>query len=47
VSLAISPTVGIIAGGMLGPVVGLLVPQALRPTDGSGEPMPRLEDVRP
>jgi len=47
VSLAISPTVGIIAGGMLGPVVGLLVPQAARPTDGSGEPMPRLEDVRP
>jgi predicted branched-subunit amino acid permease len=42
VSLAASPTVGIIAGGVVGPAVGLLV-RGSAPTDD----LPRLDDVTP
>jgi predicted branched-subunit amino acid permease len=42
VSLAASPTVGIIAGGLVGPAIGLLVPAAPR-----ADELPRLEDVTP
>jgi predicted branched-subunit amino acid permease len=49
VSLALSPTVGIIAGGMLGPLAGLLVPgTSADPAAGVPDAdLPRLEDVRP
>ncbi len=44
-SLVISPTIGIIAGGVLGPLVGLLVlPGA---GTGGGASLPKLEDVTP
>ena len=47
-SLALSPTVGIIAGGVLGPLVGLLVPPGPPTGDAdAGEKLPRLEDVGP
>jgi predicted branched-subunit amino acid permease len=42
VSLAASPTVGIIAGGLVGPAIGLLVPASSRADD-----LPPLEDVTP
>ena len=42
VSLAISPTVGIIAGGVIGPAIGLLIPQTSAP-----DKLPKLEDVTP
>jgi predicted branched-subunit amino acid permease len=40
VSLAASPTVGIIAGGLVGPAIGLLVPASTR-----ADELPPLEDV--
>jgi predicted branched-subunit amino acid permease len=46
-SLAISPTIGIIAGGVLGPLAGLLVPPASRAADGPDAPLPKLDDVSP
>jgi predicted branched-subunit amino acid permease len=49
-SLAISPTVGIIAGGVLGPLVGLIAPPASTATDGPdgrGTRLPKLDDVSP
>lgn len=49
-SLAISPTAGIIAGGVLGPLVGLLVPPApaaADPTGATNDDLPKLEDVTP
>jgi predicted branched-subunit amino acid permease len=42
VSLAASPTVGIIAGGLVGPAIGLLAPASPRANDP-----PPLEDVTP
>ena len=42
VSLAVSPTVGIIAGGVIGPASGLLIPQA-----SASDELPKLEDVTP
>jgi predicted branched-subunit amino acid permease len=44
-SLAVSPTIGIIAGGVVGPAIGLLVP-----VDGSApsrDALPPLQDVEP
>jgi predicted branched-subunit amino acid permease len=47
-SLLVSPTVGIIAGGVLGPVAGLAVPPGpVANLDPAGDPLPRLEDVGP
>jgi predicted branched-subunit amino acid permease len=42
VSLAVSPTIGIIAGGLIGPAIGLIVPASPRADD-----LPPLEDVTP
>jgi predicted branched-subunit amino acid permease len=48
VSLVVSPTIGIIAGGVLGPFVGLVVPlSAGGPLDTAEATLPRLEDVTP
>ena len=47
-SLAITPTIGIIAGGVLGPIVGLLVPPGAATKDRpDGTVLPKLEDMRP
>jgi len=49
-SLAISPTIGIIAGGVLGPLAGLIVPPAATGAGGPGgreTPLPKLDDVTP
>jgi len=49
-SLAISPTIGIIAGGVLGPLAGLMVPPAATGAGGPGgreTPLPKLDDVTP
>jgi predicted branched-subunit amino acid permease len=47
VSLVISPTIGIIAGGVLGPVVGLAVPASGAGPDGQAADLPNLQDVNP
>jgi predicted branched-subunit amino acid permease len=48
VSLIVSPTIGIIAGGVLGPFVGLVVPlNAGGPPDTAEATLPKLEDVTP
>jgi predicted branched-subunit amino acid permease len=49
-SLAVSPTIGIIAGGVLGPLAGLMVPPAATGAGGPGgreTPLPKLDDVTP
>ena len=52
-SLLVSPTIGIIAGGILGPVIGLVVPPAAGKDgkDGQDGPggtgLPKLEDMHP
>jgi predicted branched-subunit amino acid permease len=49
-SLAISPTIGIIAGGVLGPLAGLMVPPTATGTgdpDDPETPLPKLDDVTP
>ncbi len=47
-SLALSPTIGVIAGGVLGPLVGLLVqPAASAAPDATGTTLPKLDDVSP
>ncbi len=47
-SLWLSSTVGIMAGGLVGPFVGLLVPPVSGAAlDPEGEPLPRLEDMSP
>ena len=47
-SLAITPTIGIIAGGVLGPIVGLLVPPGAAEKDRPDATMlPKLEDMHP
>jgi predicted branched-subunit amino acid permease len=49
-SLAISPTIGIIAGGVLGPLAGLMVPPSAPQAGGPGgreTPLPKLDDVTP
>jgi predicted branched-subunit amino acid permease len=49
VSLAVSPTLGIIAGGLLGPLVGLLLPRAPGSAADGADPahLPHLDDVTP
>jgi predicted branched-subunit amino acid permease len=48
VSLIVSPTIGIIAGGVLGPFVGLVVPlNAGGPPVTAEATLPKLEDVTP
>ncbi len=47
-SLLVSPTVGIIAGGVLGPAIGLAVPAGrTAELDPAGDTLPRLEDAAP
>jgi predicted branched-subunit amino acid permease len=47
-SLVISPMFGIIAGGVVGPVIGLLVrPGSGAASDAAGMALPNLEDVNP
>ena len=47
-SLAISPTIGVIAGGVVGPLLGLLVqPASSAVLDVTGTMLPKLDDVTP
>jgi predicted branched-subunit amino acid permease len=47
-SLVITPTIGIIAGGVVGPIIGLLVPAGAKDRDSPDDrPLPKLEDMHP
>jgi predicted branched-subunit amino acid permease len=47
-SLVITPTIGIIAGGVVGPIIGLLVPPGAADRDAPDDRrLPKLEDMHP
>jgi predicted branched-subunit amino acid permease len=47
-SLVITPTIGIIAGGVVGPIIGLLVPPGAADRDAPDDGrLPKLEDMHP